>query len=552
VIPLRTDGPILTTSEAQKANLSVRSSSNGKNSFLIRSEPNLSCAVIWVDRMLASCSKEFELHGVSGLVEEYDWSLSLVTIESDLFSLEIPLHLSTSSTGDIFTAANSLWQFQSLYGQIPTVYGIGERSDEVWRVLRRLYVEKGEPRASPDQPVSHLFVLDRALDNASVFLTALTYESMLHDTFGISCGKVTFSGDVEERLKRTTGENGINEVENKTSKSKPVLLDNNDAVFSAVRNSHMTAVFPFLSSKAKEIQNNYGKGTSFDQVSDMKLFVSNELKSLKLQHRQLETHICACEVVLERTAMVNASERLEIEQAIIANTADLNTVFEYAENCMLMDHSPWQILLLICLASMMNNGLPGKLLNSFKESFISSYGIAFLSVLNTLSKKKLLMTRSILSSSTSLPNVIGVQPHEGNSTLPFIVKRLSLVPTATEFVNDFKNPQKMNYVFSGAYTPVMCQVVADVMMQGFNITDLKKTFNGKVFVEENSFVPAERRPDSRMRKAIMVFFCGGVTYAEIAALRLLAQLNSFRIIIVATNIIHRETYIKCLGDVSQL
>ncbi|EJW82962.1 hypothetical protein WUBG_06128 [Wuchereria bancrofti] len=64
---------------------------------------------------------------------------------------------------------------------------------------------------------------------------------------------------------------------------------------------HMTAVFPFLSAKAKSLQASYDKGSNLEQVKDMKEFVSNELRTLKQQHKLLELHICACEVELHLT-----------------------------------------------------------------------------------------------------------------------------------------------------------------------------------------------------------------------------------------------------------
>ena len=39
------------------------------------------------------------------------------------------------------------------------------------------------------------------MDVVTVLMTALTYEAMLHDTFTIGCGKVTFGDDVEGRMK---------------------------------------------------------------------------------------------------------------------------------------------------------------------------------------------------------------------------------------------------------------------------------------------------------------------------------------------------------------
>ena len=119
----------------------------------------------------------------------------------------------------------------------------------------------------------------------------------------------------------------------------------------------------------------------------------------------------------------------------------------------------------------------------------------------------------------------------------------------------------MNYVYSGAYTPLLCQVcyhytddtymqiVSDALLNGWNTIELRRTFGNQenvVFSKENSYTPANRPADARIRKMILVFFLGGVTFAEIAALRLLAEKNQFCIIIATTAVINREVFIEQL------
>ncbi|XGW06953.1 hypothetical protein V3C99_016901 [Haemonchus contortus] len=506
----------------------------------VRASPDKQIAVIWVDRRLIVCERELERQGVYGQVESFELSISFISLENDLFSMEMPV---TTAHKDLLASANALFQLQSLYGLIPTVYGLGEQTEKLWKLMHHVYLERGEPRSSPDQPISHLFMFDRSLDQATVLMTGLTYEAMLHEVFTIGCGKISFGPEVEERM-RPEIEQG-----EAVKKSRVYVLDNNDGVFSSIRNKHMTGVFPFLSSKAKEIQSDFNKGASIDQVRDMKQFVAHELKSLKLQHRQLEMHICACEVLLEKNGAAGASDRLRFEHELVAGTANIADVISYLEDCMLRELPSWQVLSLACLASLAQNGLPAKHFQSFRDHFFRTYGYEYLPILHSLTSKRLLTEKPrpiVGGAGPPAPS----SPATGDSlpTLPFLIKRLNLVPTAEDAAVDLRNPSTMSYVFSGAFTPPFCQVVANAVVHGWNTNELKKTF-GRVLVEENSYIPADRRPDNRMRKAILVFFLGGVTYAEVAALRLLAVQNNFRILIASTNIIHRETYMKYMSDI---
>lgn len=340
-------------------------------------------------------------------------------------------------------------------------------------------------------------------------------------------------------------------------KSKVYVLDNNDGVYASIRNKHMVGVSSFLSVKAKEIQSSYDKGASIDQVQDMKDFVANKLKQLKVQHRQLEMHICACEALQEKSE-IGGAERLKLEHELLTGKVDIKKLKDYLENIILMEYPPFSILCLLALASITMNGLPSTLFDDFWKFFYRTFGNEYVQIMYILAKKRLIFKKDKPLEELTPPGA-PKKPDSGYPIFPFLKRRLNLVPKE-EPVQDLRNPSHMNYVFSGAYTPVFCQVsffsifvhallqvVADSMAHGWNTKELQKTFI-KVLVEENSYTPADRRPDSRMKKAILVYFVGGVTYAEVAALRLLAMQNNFRVIIAATNIIHRENFLKSVAE----
>lgn len=72
-----------------------------------------------------------------------------------------------------------------ILGLIPTTFCIGEAGQQVEKLFRNINVEIGEPPASAEQPISHLFLFDRQMDMISTLMTAFTYESLLNDTFSV-------------------------------------------------------------------------------------------------------------------------------------------------------------------------------------------------------------------------------------------------------------------------------------------------------------------------------------------------------------------------------
>uniref|UniRef100_A0A915PRY8 Vacuolar protein sorting-associated protein 33B n=1 Tax=Setaria digitata TaxID=48799 RepID=A0A915PRY8_9BILA len=511
----------------------------------ILAEPERNYSVIFVPQRLYICEQEFERRGVFGMIDVLELDLPLISIDSHLFSLEHHEFTAATLVDHTFihlrAVAKSLWQLQTLYGLIPIVYGVGEISAHVNKLMKKLHTELGEPRSSPDQPIGHLFLLDRSLDLTTVFLTGLTYESMVHDTFGISCGKVVFGEEVNKRMKGCTMNRG-----------RITTLDNNDPIFSAVRNMHMTAVFPFLSAKAKSIQASYDKGSSLEQVKDMKEFVSNELRALKQQHKLLELHICACEAVLDKCKGI--SDRLSLEHALVSGNFDPSEVMAYLEDCMCAQHDQWQILMLACLWSVTQNGIPTKYFAQFRTQYLHAFGHENLAAFHFLGLQGLLIEHC----TSQIPSVHNVTPKKSSAmsssfskpTFQFLARRMALLPGDIEPALDLRNPNQMRYVFSGVYTPVLCKIVGDTVNNGWNMQEMKTTFGDSVFCDQNSYTRASRPPDSRIRKAILVYFIGGVTYSEVAALTLLAQYNNLRIIIATTNIIHREKFMKEIANVA--
>lgn len=84
-----------------------------------------------MDRKRIFFSNEFERNGLFGIVNFYEFNLSLISIESDLFSLELPSSSFKVCYYEAYNMAKALWQLQSLYGLIPTTFCIGNASQEV-------------------------------------------------------------------------------------------------------------------------------------------------------------------------------------------------------------------------------------------------------------------------------------------------------------------------------------------------------------------------------------------------------------------------------------
>lgn len=168
-----------------------------------------------------------------------------------------------------------------------------------------------------------------------------------------------------------------------------------------------------------------------------------------------------------------------------------------------------KVLRLICIQSYCNNGLKTKVLDYYKREIIQTYGYEHLVTLMNLEKAGLLR-------------------QSGQRHYPTIRKSLKLI---VDEVNE-QNPNDISYVYSG-YAPLSIRLAQYHARPGWrSITEVLNLLPGPTIEEIQQIPVALRKRRSSItsshssvmdQKVTLVVFLGGVTFAEIAALRFLAQ-----------------------------
>lgn len=262
------------------------------------------------------------------------------------------------------------------------------------------------------------------------------------------------------------------------------------------------------------------------KVEEVKTFVSNELKSLRDQHKLLEVHICACEAVLE--ANRGAGERFAVEHALVRGDYDAAAVFHFLEVQMCRQQPPWQVLQLLCLWAVVADGLPVRYFSELRALFLHAYGHEYLSVLFHLGQAGLLF-----EASSAVARRHPDAPHFGTCA-----RHLAAGPRPGADGGP-------GYVFSDAYTPLVVRLLEALLAEGWAGAGVRRALPDTPLLCSD---PALPRPDNRIKTAILVCFPAGVSYAEIAALRRFAQDRSFRIIIMTSHVISRTEFLKNFTD----
>ncbi|XP_061742934.1 vacuolar protein sorting-associated protein 33B isoform X1 [Nerophis ophidion] len=494
--------------------------------------------VIFTPQKFYACETIFEEQGVYGDVTMDEWAFYLLPLDNDVISLELPEFFQDNFVaGDqrwVRTAGSALHLLHSIYGPLSKVYGLGKCSKMVYESWREK-VEEGDQKAQNSE-IGTVFLIDRDVDFVTPLCSQVVYEGLVDDIFRIKCGCVDFGSD------------------GSSDKSVKVMLNAEDKVFNEIRNEHFSNVFGFLSQKARNLQRAYDKRQGMD-IQQMKTFVSEELKGLKQEHRLLSLHISASESIMKKKTKQDFQELLKYEHSLLEGF-DIRECISFIEEHINSQVSMIESLRLLCLLSLTENGLLQKDYRSFKTQYLQSYGTEHLLTFATLKQMGLLVEQQQGETLTVMENQVGKLVNNktaGKLTDAFsslakkshfraLSRKLNLVPKSDEDY-DLRVPRDMAYIFSGAYVPLSCKLIEQVLERDgwTGLEEVVRLLNGNEFV-----VTGNNGATKEAQRVILVMFLGGCTFSEISALRFLGRERGYRFIVVTTAITNSSRMLEAL------
>ncbi|XP_062517711.1 vacuolar protein sorting-associated protein 33B-like [Corticium candelabrum] len=478
--------------------------------------------LICVPRKTSLMEMVLEQEGVHGRVQVCEWALELIPFDTDVMSMERPrFHSRVFVEGDqtwLHDVASSLISLQMLFGTIPTVYGVGKYSKMVAEMVE--FMTEGEPPVVPSEgrKIDALILMDRSCDYVTPLCSQVTYQGILDDVFKIKSGFL----DLEPSV---------------TGKDGPVKLLLNsaaDSVFADIRDMHFVSVFGKLQKKAKELQSSYSRGKSSESVQEMKKFVQ-ELGGLKKQHQSLAIYIAACEAINNFKTSQNFEQTLRIEHLLLENLEE-KTCLDLIEELIHRQGSLIVPLRLLCLYSQTENGIRPKTLQSLRHQFLQTHGYHHLSTFYNLKRAGLL-----------------VEQGDQKGSYHALRRRLQLVPKGGDQY-DLQNPIDMAYVFGGAYSPISCRLVEEVLRHGgwLGLEEVTRHVPEEPFAR--AFIQSARANTSRglptavslggLPKVTLIYFIGGCSYSEVSALRFLAHQLGVTFYIATTHFVNFESLVE--------
>lgn len=471
------------------------------------------------------CTQKLEELGVYGCltnVEEY--KLDVIAIESDVLSMEnhssfydtVVDEDSTSS----YLAAKAIVSIQKQYGVIPLISGKGESAKYVNELAQKMWSEEGEqPEEEPSQ-IDRMLVFDRQVDLITPLVTQLTYEGLIDEAFGISNTSAHFPPEKFANQSKS---------EDIPTEKKKISLTSKEVLYGDLRNCNFNAVGQVLKRQAKVIAEKYEEKNNLQTVGEMKQFVS-QMPQLQQVKQSLATHTNIAELVKEFTESEDFLETLSTEQDFL-NCISTDKVNPFIEECIYRKKPLTKVLRLLCLQCLTNNGFKPRVLDYYKHEIVQTYGYKHLITLHKLEKCGFLRLSG------------------GNWNYNTIRKSLRLI---VEDINE-KEPQDIAYVHSG-YAPLSVRLVQIMSNPGWrSIEEVLRMLPGPTISNQQQAKPRKKWQGSMTSDGssssivTLVFFVGGVTYAELSALRYLSsRQEGFEYIAATTSMINGNLVMESL------
>lgn len=469
-------------------------------------------------------------------------------------------------------------RLQKSTGLFPRILGKGDNAKKLADLLIRMRSEEEVSASSADSKspstfgmtpsavVDNVIIIDREVDFYTPLMTQLTYEGLIDEVFGVRHNQTEIDTSIvgaAPQPQRPQGAAANAGGSTQAATKRKIQLDSSDKLYPQLRDCNFAVVGPLLNRTARRLQADYEARHKADQsISDLKSFVA-KLPSYQAEQASLKIHTSMAEEIMKTTRSEIFGRVLEVQQNFAAG-ADPSSMHDNLEELIARDIPLPTILRLLSLESCVGGGIRARDMENLKRQIMFAYGHQHLLTFAALEKIGLVIPRQ---ANTGYLNPMSGM-NSGNTDYNSVRKTLKL------FVDevDEQDPTDISYVFSG-YAPLSVRLVQCVLQkqqlarlsnprsssnanlakdtstpaaqaQGWKgFEDVLNRIKGATVdeVQKGSSPEASSARQTLRggagggRKTTIVFFLGGVTFAEVAALRFLGeQLGEKRKIVIGT------------------
>lgn len=400
--------------------------------------------------------------------------------------------------------------------------------------------------------IDSCIIIDRKIDMVTPFSTPFTYEGLLDHLFGISNLQIEVpryiifndmnnpGGDMKGQWKEEHSQQNKDSLKNMMVRIK--LKNSVDVLYNDIKDLSPNQVGLYLHNKASEIQKTYKEKDTLKDIEEINKFLK-KIKMKHFEHNSLSTHVNLASFILTTMKKEPNFNKLKLEDEIIQlnNTSNRTTLHNIVQQIQLLIYSNediHEVYRLLCLFSVVTNGFSENYTNEVKKDILEHYGIDELSRINKL----------------HFCNILKHQPKQ-----KFIWSHLR------NHFNLLSNEHNdISYVCNG-YAPLSVRLIEYMGILKNNMQAFPEIFNllsgptldivqnpvgyGKFALDKGKKdTPwGENNPDGE-KDVVLLFYVGGISYAEIAAIRNLNKHSqTYHYLIFTTEIISSRRLLQSLA-----
>ncbi|KJP86758.1 hypothetical protein AK88_03572 [Plasmodium fragile] len=394
-------------------------------------------------------------------------------------------------------------------------------------------------------------IIDRKVDMVTPFCTPFTYEGLLDHLFGISNLQIEVpryiifnemnNAGAETKGERKEYESQQNKQALKNMMVRIKLKNSVDVLYNDIKDLSPNQVGLFLHNKASEIQKTYKEKDTLKDIEE----INNFLKKIKVkhfEHNSLSTHVNLASFILSTMKKEANFNKLKLEDEIIqlnttSNRTTLHNIVQQIQLLIYSNEDIYEVYRLLCLFSVVTNGFSETFTNELKKDILEHYGINELTRINKL-------------------HVCNILKHQ--SKQKFIWSHLR------NHFNLLSNEQNdISYVCNG-YAPLSVRLIEYMGILKNNMQAFPEIFNllsgptldivqnavgyGKFGVDKGKNKVPWAEDAEGQKDIVLLFYVGGISYAEIAAIRNLNRhSHTYHYLIFTTEVISSRRLLQGLA-----
>ena len=398
-------------------------------------------------------------------------NIDIYQLDYDLLSLE-----NKNSFRDIYIDRNlnslsslsrAIIKYETVFGRIKYKYSKGFYSKKLVDILNR--EEETSNNLNNDSETLACFIFDRNIDMVTPLCNNYVYEGILDDYIGIDFNTISVNTKILEK-------------ESKVENIKKIDLSEKDKFYTSIKDFNFKKIQTYLPQHLAELNK------------------QNLEKEKKAEKNSLTNHINLTDYILRNQKYPIFKFYQNFERSLLKGELP-NKLHDFIDDELSKKANEYNLLKIICLESIIHSGIKYKIYEQIKKDFLNIYGYQEIFLWHNLEKIEIL------------------KQQDNNNFYSDANKKLQLI-----FDNiDIIDPNDISYAYNG-YAPIFLRLVEKAISQGGwnSIRDLLKKIPGETNFPSDE---ADIFTTSVDKQFILLVFIGGITYGELAAIRLLNKKN---------------------------